>query len=84
VKEKGSGSVKGNAKENVFVNAARRRGSGTRSMYLIQGESSLHLEPLAIDGVLLLLGLRSLCGDLHLGVMLCIGVSMFSIALWIQ
>jgi len=67
-------NVKGNnVKENAFANDGRRRGSETGSPELIQGGTSLHLELLVIDGVLLLLDLRSPCGEFHLDVMLCIG-----------
>lgn len=75
VKEKGNVNVnvKEIVKENAFVSVGRRRESGIGSTELIQGGSTLHLEPLAIDDVLLQLDLRSLCGEFPLDVKLCIG-----------
>jgi hypothetical protein len=65
--------VKESVKENAFVSAGRRRESGIGSTELIQGGSSLHQEALVIGGALLLLDLRSPCGEFPLDVMLCIG-----------
>jgi hypothetical protein len=73
---RGNGSVKGgnvNEKENIFVYAGRRRGSGIGSMWLFQGGSALLQEDLLNDYNLLLLDPRSLCGVFHLDVVLCIG-----------
>jgi hypothetical protein len=84
----GSGSGKGgnmNEKENISVYAGRRRGSGIGSMWLFQGGSALLQEDLLNGDDLLLLDLRSLCGDFHLDVMLCIGgAPCFIVALWMQ
>jgi len=69
VKEKGNAIVK----ENAYVSGGRRRENRIESTELIQGGSSLHLEYLVIDDVLLLLDLRSLFGEFPLDVKLCIG-----------
>jgi hypothetical protein len=75
VKEKGIVNAKGNnVKENAFASGGRRSGSGIGGTELIQGRSLLHLKLLVIDGVLLLLDLRSPCVEFHLDVMLCIGI----------
>jgi hypothetical protein len=75
VKEKGTVNTKGNnVKENAFASGGRRSGSGIGGLELIQGRSLLHLKLLVIDGVLLLLDLRSPCAEFHLDMMLCIGI----------
>ena len=69
MKEKGNANVK----ENAYVSGGRRRENGIESTELIQGGSTLLLEYLVIDDVLLLLDLRSLFGEFPLDVKLCIG-----------